>query len=496
MYIRLRIVLASLAVLLSTSLSVAAREQEDAVFEMRAASILDEDGRLISDYFRYGVVALQGAPCSTTPAASVVYPKLKSKSPLYGCITFAGAASGSTVGNGFHFVIDESAPLDAKKTGGEQNASKQSAPSRTGTRKPATAGAKYDVLYFDANLDSDLTNDPVRTPSKKPARGLSTLGVSSEGTRIFDCVDVKPNGDSQPGTRSTRLLPWLHVQSRQQAYLVLMSTVVRKGTIRIAGHSYEAMLGSRLYGSPGSLLLKTDESLGTRSSTRWKPVPLNTLHQADGGFYTVSTSPKGERVTVSPYRGKFGQFKIDSRERGIEKLGAVGTLQSKEQLVVSVGKPEYYYTAERPKKCRLPVGDYQSSYLTVDYGSVTVRLSANRYDLSGQRTTQATYGIKIREDRPFVLDFSGQPAVVFTSPTKDNVYRPGDKIVLKALVLEPSLDLMIRGLYDTTQETGTRAAQNEQGESVSVPRHASLHPSVSITNSSGTEVAKGKMPFG
>jgi len=480
---RLQIVSASIAVLLVAPFFSAAGAQEDAVFQMREESTLD-GGRLISDYFRYGVVTLQGAPCSTTPAANVVYPKLKSKSPLYGCITLAGLFPGTIVGKGFHFVLDESTPPGAKKKDGDQKASKQ------------PAAPHYNVLYFDANRDSDLTNDPARRLSKKPASGLFHLGLGREGTRVFDDVEIKPEGDPQPGARATRLLPWLYVQSRQQAYLVLISTVVRKGVIRIGSQSYEAMLGSGGYGSSGALLLKPDGSTGSQSSTRWKKVPLNMLHQADGSFYTISASPNRERVTVSPYRGRYGQFQIGARDRDVENLGAVGALQSKEQLTVSVGKPEYYYTAERPQQCRLPVGDYQTSYLTVDFGSVTVRMSANRYDLSGRRTTQPTYGIAIREDKPFVLDFSGQPTVVFTSPAKDRVYRPGDKVVFKALVLEPSLGSMIRGLYDTTQETGTRTTRNEQGESVSVPRYASLHPSVSITNSSGKEVANGRMPFG
>ena len=164
--------------------------------------------------------------------------------------------------------------------------------------------------------------------------------------------------------------------------------------------------------------------------------------------------------------------------------------------MVALGKPDYFYTAERPKQCRLPVGDYQPSYITVDYGSVTVRLSASSYNTSGQRTAQTGFGIKVQEDKPFVLDFAKQPTVVFTGPTKGRVYRPGDKISIKALMLEPELGMMIRGLYDMTNETGTRTATNEQGESVSVPRYASLHPTVSITDSSGKQVANGTMPFG
>ncbi len=502
-----RFLLAAIAVFVAVS-SFPSAAQDDAIFDMKEASVLDEDGSLISDYFRYGVVALQGAPCNTTPAKNVVYPKLKSKSPLYGQISFRGGfgmyGSGlgvGTVGKGYHFVIDESSPDHTAKKEGDQPARQQPVRTRATLGRVANAesaklAAKYDTLYFDANRDSDLTNDPVRKVSKKRPTGLFSLGGGSSGTQVFDFVQAKREGDAQAGEGSIKLLPWLNIQSRRQAYFILMSTVVRKGNIRIAGQDYEAMMGNRFYGSSTALLLKPAKSSGSQASSRWKPVPLNTMHQTENGFCTVSVDPDGSKVKVSPYRGKYGQFQIGTRKRDIDKLGVVGTLQSKEQTTVSLGKPDYFYTAERPKQCRLPVGDYQSSYITVDYGSVTVRLSASSYNTSGQRTAQTGFGIKIREDKPFVLDFAKQPTVVFTGPAKGNVYRPGDKVSIKALMLEPELGMMIRGLYDTTKKTGTRRATDEQGKSVNVPSYASLHPTVTITDSSGREVASGTMPFG
>ncbi|MBC8870926.1 MAG: hypothetical protein H8E44_15995 [Planctomycetes bacterium] len=499
---KLWVFLALLAVFLCSTSFTAAVAQEDAVFDMKEASVLDEDGSLISDYFRYGVVALQGAPCSTTATKKVVYPKLKSKSPLYGHINFGGGFVGygaglGTVaaGKGYHFVIDESAPDDSAKAEADPPASRQPVRTRAAVRARASIAesvkiaAKYDTLYFDANRDLDLTNDPVRKVSKKRPTGLFSLGGGS-GTQVFDFVHVKRDGDAQ-GKDATKLLPWLNLQSRKQAYLILMSTVVRKGSIRVGGQEYEALMGSRYHGSTTTLLVKP-----AKSSARWKPMPLNMLHQTDGEFYTVSVDPNGSKVKVSPYEGKFGQLQIGARGRDIDKLGVVGALQSKDQIMVSLGKPDYFYTAERPKECRLPVGDYQTSSLTVDYGSVTVRLSASRYDTSGRVSSRSAFGIKIREDKPFVLDFANQPTVAFTGPTKGHVYRPGDKVSIKALMLEPELGMMIRGLYDLKNKTGTRSATDEQGKSVSVPRYASLHPTVSITDSSGKEVANGTMPFG
>ena len=84
----------------------------------------------------------------------------------------------------------------------------------------------------------------------------------------------------------------------------------------------------------------------------------------------------------------------------------------------------------------------------------------------------------------------------FTAPSQGKVFRPGDKILLKAMLRDSAADLMVRGLYDATQITRQRTVRNSDGESIKVPVYASLDPIVSITDSSGKQVASGKMPFG
>ncbi len=63
-----------------------------------------------------------------------------------------------------------------------------------------------------------------------------------------------------------------------------------------------------------------------------------------------------------------------------------------------------------------------------------------------------TYGIKIRKDEPFVLDFSNKPEVLFASPAKDKTFKPGEEISVKAVLVDPVLDIMIRRLNDTTRK--------------------------------------------
>jgi len=53
-------------------------------------------------------------------------------------------------------------------------------------------------------------------------------------------------------------------------------------------------------------------------------------------------------------------------------------------------------------------------------------------------------------------------------------------LTVKAVLIDPELDIMIRRLYDTGQK----------------PRRVSLDPKVVITRADGETVAEGVMPFG
>ena len=62
------------------------------------------------------------------------------------------------------------------------------------------------------------------------------------------------------------------------------------------------------------------------------------------------------------------------------------------------------------------------------------------------------YGIKIRKDETFVWDFSDPPEVMFASPAKDQTYKRGDEIKVKAVLTDPKLTIMIRGLADADRK--------------------------------------------
>jgi hypothetical protein len=64
------------------------------------------------------------------------------------------------------------------------------------------------------------------------------------------------------------------------------------------------------------------------------------------------------------------------------------------------------------------------------------------------------------------------------------------------MLTDASSGMLIRGLYDTTKAPEQRAIRTLSGGSVSYPVYASLVPMITITDSSGKQVASGPMPFG
>jgi hypothetical protein len=104
----------------------------------------------------------------------------------------------------------------------------------------------------------------------------------------------------------------------------------------------------------------------------------------------------------------------------------------------------------------------------------------------------AVCGITIRKDKPFALDFSNKPDVVFASPARDQRIKLGESLEVKAVLVDPKLDMMIRRLEDTTPKRTNSA----DGQASGNERPVSFDPQVIITRVNCEKVAEGVMPFG
>jgi hypothetical protein len=416
--------------------------------------------------------------CQDKPFAEVKnYPAFTSQMPIFGSVRFGERQDETNSGLLFHFAVDES----------------------RGT------GKGYDRFYFDANRDLDLRNDPIaKLQPHPPDRGYQPNFSSIKAFAVFDFLRLNlGTNDSSPNP--VELMPRLLLTGNDKQtyrYMFFVRTRLFEGDIRVAGEKFHARLGNDYlitpdFNSPGVALLLNQ---GNNTFDWWGGDRLSAIHKVNGRFFNFSASPAGNELTVRPYLGEQGTFEIGPGNRTLANFGVSGSFRARDWAVpvggnIKVGSDIKDGLPVVVSRCQVPVGDYLPEYISVRFGRLRIELSQN-YHSEGKRQDRggrpAVYGIAVRKDRPFVLDFSNQPEVMFTSPTNNQRIKPGDTVMVAAVLADPKLDIMIRGLDDTTR----KQTKNAEGKPLGYERNLSLDPTVIITRANGEKVAEGVMPFG
>jgi hypothetical protein len=105
--------------------------------------------------------------------------------------------------------------------------------------------------------------------------------------------------------------------------------------------------------------------------------------------------------------------------------------------------------------------------------------------------------MQVRQEKPYVLDFSNAPMVVFDQPPmSQTTFSRGQEIVFAAVLIDPKLDIMIRGLDDTSVKIDKEYKDAEGKVVQTVKEDKSLDPNVVIAHADGEVIAEGVMPFG
>jgi hypothetical protein len=399
----------------------------------------------------------QRCPCSETPDPNVTtYPAFKSDKPLYGLATFGGDTYRTHSHLHFCFAADES----------------------RGTSQG------YDRLYFDLNRDLDLTNDGVYKRLRNPPKGATQDGLARERQVCFEYVGV-PLPFGAQGMRPLEVMPRLYVAEGGYGHVAFVTAKARRGHITIAGKKFTVLLGHNYsitgwFDQPWTALHLIPE----RGSPAhwWGGDRLMATHKIGETLYRFSSTPAGDRLTVRPYDGPFGTFEVGAGERHLEAMAIEGSLLSQD-TAVAIGDVLNSGLQNAVQTSRLPEGDYLANFIRLDYASLRIGLS-NNYHADGQPRAAVNrppvYGIKIHAGKPFVFDFSNPPEVLFAQPAKDQRIERGEELTVKAVLIDPVLDFMIRELD----------RRSESGESVS------LAPKVVIGRADGQPVAEGALPFG
>jgi hypothetical protein len=395
------------------------------------------------------------------------YPQFTSEAPLYGQVSFQNVSADSRESRSCLFALDS-----------------------------ARKGGDYDLLYFDDNGDGDLTNDKPHKPLPQSDRLIRRSSSLKE--MYFEPVQVT-FAFGPAGKQVLELLPHLVRYQGDSSQFSFVAARVHTGTFTIDGRTYDAFIGYQYtvgapLDQPSTTLVLAPQ--GGEPVYWWGGDELCAAHRLGGRFYRFSCTPTGDKLSVRPYTGPVGTLEVGAGGRKVEKVQMSGSLRSRE-MAVAVGDIAENGWPGPTQRCEIPVGDYYPAIMTVIFGTIEVTVSNNYHiNARGQpRGREPVAGITIRPDKPYVLDFSNKPVVVFTEPVATAKVTPGTEVTVKAVLVDPELDIMIRRLNDAAQ-TEKQTLKTADGKGPTIERPKSLDPKVVVARANGEIVAEGVMPFG
>jgi hypothetical protein len=399
------------------------------------------------------------------------YPELHTDKPLYGELPVYSDLK--NVVKTLYWVIDES----------------------------AGQGKGYDTFFVDLNNDLDLGNDKPLTVRESPPKGAVLKKKYMKEQTCFSPFTLEFDNDDN-GSHSIEIMPRLWFDN-DSPRLNFVPTKVRRGRFKLAGKKFDVYLGydsvrDKLNDPLCAFFLVNEDDQETPATWEWAG-SLMSIHRIGSSWYQFSATARGDKVTATKYEGDFGTLELGAGSRDFKNLGIKGSVFSSDHYGLAIGGDITEAGAKRfSHSCRLPTGDYTLASTTIQYGPLSISISQN-YHNDGQRRAkihpklafeQWIYGIKITKDRPFVLDFSNEPEVLFIEPTRAQRFKTGEEVKVMAVLIDPVLDIMIRHLrklMDTYDSDGKKRRNQKL---------TSLDPKVVITRANGEKVAEGAMPFG
>lgn len=230
----------------------------------------------------------------------------------------------------------------------------------------------------------------------------------------------------------------------------------------------------------------------------WGSWSLHSYHKIDDEFFEFMLIEDGTKIAARSYKGQLGTIKIGKGGRELEKVEFNGSVHQKANVAAPIGIVKEYWTGPATE-CKIPVGDYTAYLMKVTYDNLAIDIS-NNYHTNAQGQSggkDIVYGMQVHEDKPYMLDFSNEPMVIFDRPPMSQTsFSHGDEIKFAAVLIDPKLDIMIRGLDDTSVKVDKEYKDAEGKVIQTVKVDKSLDPKVVIARADGEVIAEGVMPFG
>jgi hypothetical protein len=260
---------------------------------------------------------------------------------------------------------------------------------------------------------------------------------------------------------------------------------IRQGAITLGSASRHVVLMPALDGKgfsdPGASLYLEGMFTSNPELRRWRAV--------SGVLYAFSATPNGDKLTVQPYTGPFGILEAGAGGRDVKNPSLeMATLEGPR---ISIDLDD---CVREGRGVKVPIGDFRATWGKVALDGVRVTLQVLRPG-TGEPPKSPVFNLKIRESSPRRLAFSDRPQVIFRSPAENARVVPGQEVMVAAVMVDPSLDVIIRYLEDMTRKDG-EAFRVPNGGGRWFQPYVALQPAVEVRDASGKRVAQGTMPFG
>ena len=330
------------------------------------------------------------------------------------------------------------------------------------------------------------------TPQEPAAKALPTqeqLVKEREFLSAPDAVTCKleKNTISKLDLPKNHMASFVHRMEREK------KEDIKQGQIILADRSYKILLGER----PEREFYIYDVETGI-GPYWWGSWSLHSYHKIGDKFFEFMLFEEGTKIAARPYTGPLGTIMVDKGGRELEKVEFSGSVHQKESVAAPIGIVKEYWTGP-VTECTIPVGDYTAYLMKVTYDNLSIDIS-NNYHTNAQGQSggkEIIYGMQVRQDKPYVLDFSNEPMVIFDQPPmSQTTFSRGQEIVFAAVLIDPKLDIMIRGLDDTSVKVDKEYKDAEGKVVQTVKEDKSLDPNVVIARADGEVIAEGVMPFG
>jgi hypothetical protein len=358
-------------------------------------------------------------------------------------------------------------------------------------------GTGYDILHCRhtatgrqmRSLTIGLMKDPPDEviPMKRPGSTWS----------VFDPITIPVDYGGKIGERDRRVLLRVRkaddVRGGPAKYTLMLSGPCKTGKMEIGGVGAEVglfqpyQMGREWDRSQTNVYVGRGDQREIESIDWWRMI--------DGEIYRFSTDALGERLTLERYAGKRGALSVRSRD-GSKKGWVIGGFfeTSDEQCVWVSSAGGERDSADSPPLV-LPEGDYRPYWMHVRVGDTLAAFDSAEV-VEGEkvsiRRNAEKYGVRVRKRRPFELNMTRAPDVIFLAPSRDKTYKPGRNIDIQVALIDHSLGARISGVTDmsrTVEFTYTQA----DGAEKTVTRHPLIEPVFEVKNSNGDVVGSGTM---